>query len=183
MKNVLMLLFTSILFTSMACTNGKAGNEEKTPAKDQVKQPVADETAKPAETKSVSENAVAIHLTKAQFLDKVWDYEKTPDKWVYKGDKPCIIDFYADWCRPCKIAGPILEELAGEYKGQIYVYKINTEQERELAGAFGIQSIPAFLLCPKEGQPQMSAGIASTAEETKKMFKNIIDEFLLGKKK
>ncbi|HAM99868.1 MAG TPA: thiol reductase thioredoxin [Marinilabiliales bacterium] len=175
MKNILLVLFSTALLSSMACTNGKAGNDDKSNKKTETKQP--------AENKSGDEAVKAIHLTKAQFLEKVWDYEKNPDKWVYKGDKPCIIDFYADWCRPCKIAGPILEELAGEYKGQIYVYKINTEQERELAGAFGIQSIPAFLHCPMVGQPQMSAGIAQTPEETKKMFKGIIDEFLLDKKK
>ncbi|HCC29182.1 MAG TPA: thiol reductase thioredoxin, partial [Marinilabiliales bacterium] len=140
MKNILLVLFSTALLSSMACTNGKAGNDDKSNKKTETKQP--------AENKSGDEAVKAIHLTKAQFLEKVWDYEKNPDKWVYKGDKPCIIDFYADWCRPCKIAGPILEELAGEYKGQIYVYKINTEQERELAGAFGIQSIPAFLHCP-----------------------------------
>ncbi len=170
MKNILFVLFTSAFLFTQACTNGKSGNTEK------------ENNVTKSETKTADSKPVVIHLTKAQFLEKVWNFEASPDKWVYLGDKPCIIDFYADWCRPCKIAGPILEELAKEYNGQIYVYKIDTEKERELAGAFGIQSIPAFLNCPMEGQPQMSAGIASTPEETKKMFKGIIDDFLLKKK-
>ncbi len=120
-----------------------------------------------------------IHLTKAEFLEKVMNYEKNPDKWVFEGDKPCIIDFYADWCQPCKKAAPVLEELAQEYAGKIIVYKIDTQVERELAGAFGISSIPAFLWVPMEGKPQMSNGIARTPEETKEMFKQIIDDLLL----
>lgn len=175
MKNFLLVIFSSMFLFSQACTNGKSNTSENENSE------VKTETAKPA-TNADAEAGKAIHLTKQEFLTKVWNFESTPDKWVYAGDKPCIIDFYADWCRPCKIAGPILEELAMEYKDDIYVYKINTEQERELAGAFGIQSIPAFLLVPQEGQPQMSAGIARTPEETKAMFKKIIDEFLLKNK-
>lgn len=118
-------------------------------------------------------------LGKADFLEKIMNYEKNPDKWVYLGDKPCIIDFYADWCRPCKIASPILEELAEKYKGKIDFYKVNTDIESSLKSAFGIQSIPAFLYCPQNGNPQMSVGVAHTAEETKALFEKIIKEFLL----
>ena len=121
------------------------------------------------------------YLTKADFLKKIVDYEKNPTQWIFLGDKPCIIDFYADWCRPCRIASPILEDLAEEYKGRINVYKVNTDREKELSAAFGIQSIPAFLFCPMSGTPQMSAGIAQTAEETQAIFKKIIEEFLLKK--
>lgn len=124
-----------------------------------------------------------IHLKKKDFLEKVMNYEKNPTEWIYAGDKPCIIDFYADWCGPCKKAAPVLEELAKEYEGQIYVYKINTDQEKELAGAFGIRNIPAFLWVPMEGKPQMSSGIARTTEDTKKMFKDMIDKVLLTKAK
>ena len=81
-----------------------------------------------------------IALNKADFLRKVFDYEKSPTKWVYEGDKPCIIDFYADWCGPCKKVAPILRELASQYKGKIVVYKINVDQEQELAAVFGIRS-------------------------------------------
>ena len=119
------------------------------------------------------------NLTKKEFLDKVMDYEKNPDAWNYKGTKPCLIDFYADWCRPCKLTAPILEELAAEYQGKIDIYKINIDQERELAQVFGVQSIPAFLVCPMEGKPRMSSGIGPSAEETKKMFKQLIEDYLL----
>ena len=124
-----------------------------------------------------------IHLKKKDFLEKVMNYEKNPTEWKYEGDKPCIIDFYADWCGPCKKAAPVLEELAKEYEGQIYIYKINTDQEKELAGAFGVRNIPAFLWVPMEGKPQMSSGIARTPAETKKMFKEMIDKVLLTKAK
>lgn len=97
------------------------------------------------------------HLTKKTFLEKVFNYE-TNKEWKFEGDLPCIIDFYADWCQPCKMVAPILDELSEEYKGQINIYKIDTEVEQELAGAFGIRSIPSILFCPKDGQPQMAAG-------------------------
>ena len=90
-----------------------------------------------------------------------------------------MLIFYADWCGPCRQASPILEELAQKYKGQIVVYKVNTDQEKELAGAFGVQSIPAFLWVPQNGKPTMSNGIASGREETKAMFEKMIKEILL----
>ncbi|MDO5523193.1 MAG: thioredoxin [Bacteroidia bacterium] len=115
-----------------------------------------------------------IHLTKADFLTKVVNYEKNPEKWEYLGDKPAIIDFYADWCGPCKMIAPILEELAAEYEDQIYIYKIDTEAEQELAGVFGIRSIPTLLFVPMEGDPQMAQGALP-----KDAFKQAIDEVLL----
>jgi len=118
-----------------------------------------------------------IHLTKADFLAKVVNYEKDPTKWEYLGDKPCIIDFYASWCGPCKMLAPILEELAEEYDGQIYIYKINTEKEQELAAAFGIRSIPTLLFCPMGEAPQMAQGALPKAT-----FKKAIEEFLLKNK-
>lgn len=129
--------------------------------------------------KSVAEEAGSVKLTKALFLEKVWDYENSPKEWKYKGDKPALIDFYADWCGPCKIASPILEELAGEYKGKITVYKIDTQVEQELAAVFGIQGIPAFLYIPMSGRPTMTSGIARTKEDTKKMFDDNINKLLL----
>ena len=118
-------------------------------------------------------------LTKADFLTKVMDYEKNQTEWVFEGDKPCLIDFYADWCAPCRITSPILEELAEEYHGKIDVFKIDTQKERELAMVFGIQSIPSFLFVPMKGKPTMSSGIARTPEETKQMFHDQIDKLLL----
>lgn len=122
------------------------------------------------------QTANTIHLTKEAFLQKVVDYEANPSEWKYLGDKPCLIDFYADWCGPCKMIAPILEELAQEYKDEIYIYKINTEQEQELAFAFGISSIPALLFCPIGENPQMARGALP-----KHIFKQAIDEILLKK--
>ncbi|MCF8302315.1 MAG: thioredoxin [Bacteroidales bacterium] len=116
------------------------------------------------------------HLTKETFLEKVFNYEQNKD-WKFEGDLPCIIDFYADWCQPCKMIAPILEELEKEYEGKINIYKIDTEDQQELAAAFGIRSIPSMLFCPKEGQPQMATGALP-----KDTMKKAIDEVLLGKK-
>jgi len=103
------------------------------------------------------ELVVVEHLTKETFLTKVFDYENKKE-WEYQGELPAIIDFWAPWCGPCKMVGPILEALDKEYEGKIQVYKVNTDEEQELAGAFGIQSIPSLLFVPKEGQPQMAVG-------------------------
>ena len=117
-----------------------------------------------------------IHLTKAEFLSKVANFEANPTEWKYLGDKPCIIDFYAAWCGPCKVVAPILEDLAKEYEGQIYIYKVDTEAEQELAGAFGIRSIPSILFCPMNAAPQMAQGALP-----KDSFKKAIVEVLLKK--
>ena len=115
-----------------------------------------------------------IKLTKADFLAKVANYETNPNEWKYLGDKPAIIDFYADWCGPCRAIAPSLEELADEYGGKIYIYKVDTEKEQELAGVFGIRSIPSLLFIPMTGKPQMAQGALP-----KKDLKKAIDEFLL----
>ncbi len=96
-------------------------------------------------------------LTKQEFLDKVFNFEKNKE-WKFEGNVPCLIDFYADWCQPCKMVAPILEELSDEYGDKINIYKVNTEDERELSAAFGIRSIPSMLFCPAEGEPQMATG-------------------------
>jgi thioredoxin len=96
-------------------------------------------------------------LTTESFKEKVFNWEETQE-WKFRGELPCIIDFYADWCGPCKIVAPILEQLSKEYEGKINIYKVDTEDQQELAGMFGIQSIPSILFCPVEGQPQMAMG-------------------------
>jgi thioredoxin 1 len=116
------------------------------------------------------------HLTKDTFLAKVFNFETNED-WKFAGELPCIIDFYADWCGPCKMVAPILEELATEYDGKINIYKIDTEAEQELAGAFNIRSIPSILFVPKEGQPQMAVGALP-----KDSIKEAIAEILLKEK-
>ncbi len=125
-------------------------------------------------TKNKEEKTMkTIHLTKAEFLKKVVNYEENPNEWKYLGDKPAVIDFYASWCAPCKMIAPILEELAQEYDGQIYIYKIDTEKEQELAAAFGIRSIPTLLFIPVTGEPQMAQGALPKAT-----LKEVIDELI-----
>jgi thioredoxin len=97
------------------------------------------------------------HLTKETFKEKVFDFEAKKD-WNYSGTIPCIIDFYADWCGPCKMVSPVLEELAREYDGKVAIYKINTEEQQELAALFGITSIPSLLFVPMDDKPQMAMG-------------------------
>jgi thioredoxin len=115
-----------------------------------------------------------IALTKEEFLKKVWNYEVNPKEWKYEGDKPAIIDFFATWCGPCKMVGPILEELADEYAGKIVVYKVDVDAQEELSAQFGIRSVPSILFIPMKGQPQMSQGAMP-----KNAFKKAIDEVLL----
>lgn len=115
-----------------------------------------------------------ITMTKSDFLTKVMDYEKNPDVWKYLGDKPAIIDFYATWCGPCKSLAPVLEELAGEYEGKIYIYKVDVDKERELAGVFGVQSIPTLLFIPMEGEPTIMQGARPKAS-----LKETIESLLL----
>ena len=98
------------------------------------------------------------HLTYKEFLKKVWDFEKSPNTFVYKGKLPAIVDFYADWCGPCRRVAPIMEKLAEEYDGKLLIYKVNTQYETELAKAFQIRSIPTVLFIPMEGQPMMQVG-------------------------
>ena len=97
------------------------------------------------------------HLTADTFKTKVLNYADNKD-WKYEGSAPCLIDFYADWCQPCKAVAPVLEELQKEYGEEIVIYKVNTEDQQELAGVFGVQSIPSLLFVPMEGQPQMAQG-------------------------
>ncbi len=113
------------------------------------------------------------HLTKETFLTKVFNYEENKE-WKFEGNLPCIIDFYADWCGPCKMVAPVLDELAEEYKGKINIYKVNTEQEQELSGTFGIRSIPSILFVPKDDKPQMAAG-ALPKEGFVKAFADILN--------
>ncbi len=114
-----------------------------------------------------------VHLTAADFKEKVFNYEVNKE-WKYEGTLPAIVDFYADWCQPCKMVAPILEDLASEYAGKIMIYKVNTEEEQELASVFGIQSIPTLLFIPKEGKPQAAMGALP-----KQTFEKAIKDVLL----
>jgi thioredoxin len=137
MKKLTFILFFFTAFSLSACNSGGAETSGNT---------------------GTSAEGEVVMLTAEAFQKLVWDYKKNPQEFVFKGDQPVIIDFYADWCRPCKMIAPIMQELAKEYKGKIKIYKVNTDQQRELAGLFSINSIPAVLFVPKEGKPQMSVG-------------------------
>jgi thioredoxin 1 len=114
------------------------------------------------------------HLTKETFLEKVFNFETNTD-WKFEGSLPCLIDFYADWCGPCKMVAPILEELSTEYAGKINIYKVDTEAQQELSAAFGVRSIPSLLFCPKDGKPQMAMGALP-----KQALKDAINDVLLA---
>jgi thioredoxin 1 len=113
------------------------------------------------------------HLTKETFLTKVFDYEKNQE-WKFNGELPAIIDFWAPWCGPCRMVGPVLEELSEEYKGKVNIFKVNTDEEQELGGVFGIRSIPSILFVPMVGQPKMAVGALP-----KESIKQAIDKELL----
>ena len=160
MKNLRTILLLTAAVVAVSCSNSTESKAQDQPAQQTSKQEVAE--------------GKVIHMNKDMFIDRVMDYESNKEDWIYKGDKPAIIDFYADWCKPCKMIAPIMEELAEEYKGKIYIYKVDTQVERELASVFGIRSIPAVLFIPMEGRPQMSTGALP-----KESFKGAIDDFLL----
>lgn len=117
---------------------------------------------------------MAEHLNKKTFLEKVFNYEKNQE-WKFEGELPAVVDFWAPWCGPCKIVGPIIDELSEEYKGKVNFYKVNTDEEQELGGVFGIKSIPSLLFVPKEGQPKLAVGALP-----KESFKSTIDKELLA---
>ena len=114
-----------------------------------------------------------IQFDKEQFMKYIYDYEKNPQQWTYKGKLPCLIDFYADWCAPCRKLHPILAKIAEEYKGKLIVYKVDTEAQRDLSAYFGIQSIPTLVFVPVNGAPQAAMGLMPQ-EDIEKVIKEVI---------
>lgn len=147
------LVFTSIL--TYACTGG------------------AKQQTTPEQQEAAQSGGEVIVMNKAMFIKDVFDYEKSKE-WKYEGDKPAIIDLYADWCGPCRMTAPIMKELAKEYAGKIVIYKVNVDKEKELAALFNATSIPLFVFIPMKGEPQLFRGAADKAT-----YKKAIDEFLL----
>lgn len=169
MKRITSLLafFVLIAITATACNNANSGNdnnpnESKTTA---VSNPSGDDSEGKPE-----------YLTKETFKEKIWDYETNSEEWVYEGTEPAIIDFYADWCKPCKMVAPILDEISKEYEGKVKVYKIDTQVQKELAAVFQVTSIPAFLYIPVDGKPQMDRGF-----KQKEAFEQVISDILMVK--
>ena len=114
------------------------------------------------------------HLNYQGFLDKIWNFEEHSDTFIFKGHTPVIVDFYADWCGPCRRVAPIMERLAEEYDGQLTIYKVNTQEEQGLATAFRITSIPAVLFIPMEGRPFFQVGAMSESD-----YRRVITEHML----
>jgi thioredoxin 1 len=115
------------------------------------------------------------HLNKQTFLEKVFNYEQNKE-WKFEGELPALVDFWAPWCGPCRMVGPVLEELSDEYKDKITVYKVNTDEEQELGSVFGIRSIPSLLFIPKEGQPKMAVGALPKQSLIEAIEKELLSE-------
>ncbi len=156
MKNILFTVILIIAVFSAGCAGSGAENAQSTKT-------------------NTSEDAKVIKITRQEFIDHVYNYEANPTEWVYEGELPAIVDFYADWCAPCRIVAPILDELAREYAGKIVIYKVDTDKEKDLARAFNIRSIPTMLFIPPTGRPQMSQGALP-----KETIKQVIDNFMLA---
>lgn len=140
-----LVLLLSLAFGVSACSQQKRTEAEQQPTKEE-------------KTMKVKE------LTTEEFKNKVMNYEQHPNEWVFEGERPAIIDFYATWCGPCKMTAPNVEQIADKYDGKVDVYKVDVDKEQELAALFGIRSIPSILFIPKEGKPQINVGAMSVGQ-------------------
>lgn len=164
---ITLTLVAIISFTS-ACSNNSRNVKKEN--KDRVENKVNNNKDKGDKKMKVTE------LTTDLFKEKIMDYSNNPTEWNYKGERPAIIDFYATWCGPCKATAPTVEKIAEEYDGKIDVYKVDVDQQQELAAIFGVQSIPTILFIPKEGTPAKSVGAMGYAQ-----FKEAIDQVIFKK--
>ena len=164
MKISFLMIFVAVVAAITGCSQGKhnkTGNfNEAQGGKKATNVDSKDVSAADAKQGDGKVN----YLTTADFKKKIMDYEKHPDEWVFEGDRPAIIDFYATWCRPCKMTAPVVEELANDYQGKIDFYKVDIDKEPELAATFGIQSIPTFLFIPVKGKPTAQMGAMQKAD-------------------
>ena len=170
MKKLSLLFILAISISIVSC-----GSTAKETDGDAVAK-VENKNGQKVEGGDASSDVKPEYLTYETFKEKVWDFEKNPEEWKYEGDVPCVIDFYADWCKPCKMVAPIMDDLAKKYDGKVKIYKINTDKEKKLAGVFGISSIPSVLFSPMNGRPMMQTGALQ-----KEAYINIIDKELLNK--
>lgn len=161
-----MALIVAIVVLGSCSNNKKSNSEDKTTTS----------TIKTKDTIKADNELATKYLSTEDFKKKIMNYDEHPQEWVFEGNRPAIIDFYATWCGPCKMTAPIIERLARKYKGQIDFYKVDIDQERELAQIFEIRSIPTFLFIPMKGQPTAQMGAMQLAD-----FEEIIESELLGK--
>jgi thioredoxin len=166
MKKFSLLLSVVALIGFVGCTN-VIGNQEGD------KSLIDNQEGKAHTTASVE--AEPEYLTYDTFIEKVWNFEENPQEWVYEGDVPCVIDFYADWCKPCRMVAPIMDDLAKEYDGKVKIYKVDVDKEKQLAAVFQVRSIPAVLFSPVKGRPMMQAGALP-----KDQYVKIIEDNLLN---
>lgn len=158
---------TILALIGLALIVAACGNSGSNETDQSMEQALSHEESVPGDIKPV-------YLTAETFREKVWDYEQNPEQWIYNGELPCIIDFYADWCKPCKKVAPIMDELADYYDGKVLIYKVDTDKEQELASVFQVKSIPSILFAPTVGKPAIQPGALSKEDYIK-----IIDEFVL----
>ena len=163
MKKIILAFSLIFSIAMMGCTNLE-GNQNSSELNNNNK-----EKDTPA-----NEAGEVEYLTYDTFIEKVWNFEDSPQEWIYEGDVPCVIDFYADWCKPCKMVAPIMDELAQTYDGKVKIYKVDVDKEKKLASVFQVRSIPAVLFSPTEGRPMMQAGALP-----KDQYVKIIEDELL----
>ncbi len=163
MRRIIPIAILLMSFATYSCTSIK-GNQEN-------------ESTNIVRKEIAANNVMPEQLTYSGFLKNIWNFEKAPQQWAYEGDEPSVIDFYADWCGPCKRLAPIMVEMAKKYDGKVRFYRVNVDKEKKLAAAFNIRSIPAVLFIPKKGKPMMQVGLLPHSTYVK-----IIDEQLLNKK-
>lgn len=162
-KIILSLLFSTLVLTTLnSCENANGSQSKENQSNNVIED--GSNTAKPE------------MLTYEKFLKEVWDFETSPQEWKFKGEIPAVIDFYADWCGPCRMIAPYMEKFAKEYDGKVKIYKINVDKEKKLAEVFQVRSIPLVIFIPTQGQPSKEAGALNEA-----MYRQIIEERLLGK--
>lgn len=153
-KTIIYLIITASIFYSCG-----SKNENKNSSGETATTTTANVTIEENNPESLVKN-----LTYKKFIKEVWDMEKYPDSFAYQNKLPCIIDFYADWCGPCRKVAPIMEKLANQYEGRLIVYKVNTDEERKLSSILNIKSIPTVFFLPTEGQPVIQVGAMSEAD-------------------
>lgn len=168
MKKLILLLalVSAIGLNSCSDAIGGTGGNDRTTAGDSAPD------SKNGETDQMKPE----YLTYDSFLEKVWNFEENPQEWVYEGDVPCVIDFYADWCRPCRMVAPIMDDLAKEYHGKVKIYKIDVDKEKKLASVFQVRSIPSVLFSPVSGRPMMQAGALPKDQYVKIIEENLLTE-------